>query len=211
MDRGDLGAFVRRWLWLLGVLAIAGAGSGLWAVRDAPYVAQVRATVVLAGDTEIPGSSERPELMILDDGPALVTSQAFAALAHAALPEEWQGVLTVGDVQGALAATRYSRVLTITASRPDGASAQAIAAAAGEVLPAAVATYLVATGEPAPNVQVIDPADPGVRDNAARVLRVGAQTGAALLLGIALAIVLDGARGGDRRREDQAGGKSDAR
>jgi len=209
MDRGDLGAFVRRWLWLLGVLAIAGAGSGLWAVRTAPYVAQVRATVVLAGDTEIPGSSEKPELMILDDGPALVGSRAFAELAYVALPAEWRDALTADDVQAALAATRYSRVLTITAARPDAASAQAIAAAAGDVLPAAVATYLVATGDPAPNVQVIDPATPGARDNAARALRVGAQAGAALLLGLALAIVLDGARGG--RRDDQSDGKSDAR
>lgn len=209
MERGDLGPFLQRWWWLLVALPIVGGLAGLWAVRDAPYLSQTRATVVLAGDTEIPGSSERPELMILDDGPALVTSQAFAAAVHAALPGEWQEALTVGAVQEALSSTRYSRVLTIVAARPDRESAQAIARAAADVLPAMIDAYLVAPGEPTANVRTIDPASPGARDRTAQVLRVVAQAGAALLLALAAAVALDGIA--TRRTADQEAANTAAR
>ena len=209
MERGDLGPFLRGWWWLLVVLPVVGGLAGLWAVRDAPYLSQTRATVVLAGDTEIPGSSERPELMILDDAPALVTSQAFAAAAHAALPGEWREALPVGAVHEALTATRYSRVLTIVAARPDAASAQAIAQAAADVLPAMVDAYLVAPGEPAANVRTIDPASPGMRDRTAQALRVAAQAGAALLLALAAAVALDGIA--TRRAVDQEAANRAAR
>ncbi|MEZ4623370.1 MAG: hypothetical protein R2843_00865 [Thermomicrobiales bacterium] len=144
MTIGETGQTIRRWWWLLLLLPLIGLVSGFVMTRDQQYESSFRATILIPGDTEIPGSAERPELMVMDDAPSLIESRAFAEMTWAALPDDAQAVLAVEDVQDALSATRYSRVLTVVASREDPAQAEAIAAAVASVLPHAVNQYLVA-------------------------------------------------------------------
>ena len=192
MTIADLGRTIRRWWWLLLALPILGLAAGFLTTRDQPYESSFRATVLIPGDTEIPGSAERPELMVMDDAPELVASYAFAELTHAALTPELQSSLAVEDVQNALSATRYSRVLTVVAARDDGAEAEAIATAAASVLPGAINQYLVAEDSPEPaTVQVIDPPSAASKNAAERWLRVMAQAAAALILAVVLALILD--------------------
>lgn len=124
---------------------------------DRPYESTVRATILIPGDTEIPGNSERPELMVLDDGPELVGSRVFAEAVAAALPTEEDLALSVGDVEAALSGERYSRILTVRARRDDPVEARAIAEAVAAVLPDTINRYLIADGAPPATVRVIDP------------------------------------------------------
>jgi capsular polysaccharide biosynthesis protein len=147
--------------------------------------------VVIPWDPEIPGSSERPELMVLDDAPALVGSYAFAELVHAALPAEMQAVMSIDDVKASLSGSRYSRVLTVTAGRETAGEAEAIAAAAASVVPNAVNAYLVADGADQATVRIIDPPTDATQDRTGRVTRIAAQAGAALVLALVAAVLLD--------------------
>jgi hypothetical protein len=100
--------------------------------------------------------------------------------------------LSPGDVQSALSASRYSRILTVVAARDDAGEAEAIAEAAAAVLPDAINQYLVANSASDPaTVQVIDPPGSAVKDAMDRVTRIAAQAGAALVLAIVLALILD--------------------
>ncbi len=206
MTIDDAGRMARRWWWLLLALPLLGLIGGFVASRDQAYESSFRATILIPGDTEIPGNSERPELMVMDDAPALVDSYAFAELTHASLSAELQEDLSVTNVQDALSASRYSRVLTVVAARDDAEEAEAIAVAASAVLPAAVNQYLVADSDVDPaTVQVIDPAGAATKDSGDRMLRIAAQAGAALALAIVLALVLD-ATFPPRGRETAVGG-----
>src|SRR3954468_14765305 len=129
MTYADFGRFVRRWWWLIVLLPLVGGIAGFVMTRDQPYSSSIRATVLLPGDTEDTGSAERPELMVLDDAPAFVSSTAFAELVHGALPADLQQSLSVDDVKTSLNGSRYSRVLTVVATNDDSASALAIATA----------------------------------------------------------------------------------
>jgi capsular polysaccharide biosynthesis protein len=191
MTVSQAGGFVRRWWWLLVLLPLIGLVAGVVLTRDQPYQSSIRATVLIPWDPEIPGSSERPELMVLDDAPALVSSYAFAELVHAALPVDLQTVMSVDDVESALAASRYSRVLTVTASRDDSGEAEAIATAAAAVLRDAVNSFLVADGADQATVRIIDPASDATQDRTGRIVRIVAQAGAALVLALVVAILLD--------------------
>lgn len=192
MTIAEAGGTIRRWWWLLLALPLLGLVSGFVLTRDQPYESSFRATILIPGDTEIPGSAERPELMVMDDAPELVGSRAFAEMTHAALPAESQPALTVEGVQSALSASRYSRVLTVVAARDDASEAEAIAVAASSVLPDAVNQYLVANSDVAPaTVQVIDPVGAASKDSMSRYTRIAAQMGAALVLAIVLALMLD--------------------
>lgn len=191
MTIDDFGRFVRRWWWLLALLPLAGLIGGYLTTRNQPYVAETRATVLIPFDTEDPGSSERPELMVLDDAPSVVGSSAFAELVHAALPGDTQGRLSAGDVKDSLSASRYSRVLTIRASNESQADAEAIAAAAASVLPGAVNSFMVADGSPQATVKIIDPAGEATRDRMGQLTRIVAQAAAAFVLAAVIAFVLD--------------------
>lgn len=192
MTVNDAGRMIRRWWWLLLLLPVAGLVAGLLTTRDQPYESSFRATILIPGDTEIPGNAERPELMVMDDAPALVDSYAFSELTHAALAPDHQDTLSISDVQDALSASRYSRVLTVIASRDDAGEAEAIAVAASSVLSDAVNQYLVANSDVDPaTVQVIDPAGVAAKDSRDRYLTIVAQAGAALALAIVLALILD--------------------
>lgn len=187
----DVGRFIRRWWWLLIALPLLGAIAGFVLTRSQPYVSDVKATVLIPFDTEDPGNSERPELMILDDSTAVVSSFAFAEMVHAALPAEVQSRLSVDEVKDSLSGSRYSRVLTVTASNDSMTDAEAIATAAASVLPTAVNTFMVADGAPQATVRVIDPASDATQDRMGRLMRIVAQAAAAFVLAAVLAFVLD--------------------
>jgi hypothetical protein len=192
MTMTETGLTIRRWWWLLLALPLLGSIGGFVMSRDQLYESSFRATVLIPGDTEIPGSAERPELMVMDDAPGLVDSRAFAELVHAALPPDRSSAFSPGDVQSALSASRYSRILTVVAGRDDAGEAEAIAEAAAAVLPDAINQYLVANSASDPaTVQVIDPPGSAVKDAMDRVTRIAAQAGAALVLAIVLALILD--------------------
>lgn len=192
--RETVRALGRRWWLILGLPLVVLIGSVV-RTADRPYVATVRATVLIPGDTEVPGSAERPELMVLDDVPVLVRSRVFAEAVAAAMAEE-AGELGLGvdEIGSALSGERYSRVVTIRARHRGRREALAIAAGAAAALPGAVDRYLVAPGGLPATVRVIDPARRAVRDDADRVLIVTTLTlvgfGAGLLLA-ALAAGLD--------------------
>ncbi len=198
MTVSEAGGFVRRWWWLLVLLPLVGLVAGVVLTRDQPYQSSIRATVLIPWDPEIPGSSERPELMVLDDAPALVSSFAFAELVHGALPADLQGSMSIDDVKAALSGSRYSRVLTVTSSSDSAAEAEAIAVAAASVLPQAVNTYLVADGADQATVRIIDPATDATQDRMGRVTRIVAQMGAAFVLALVVAILLDSVLRGGR-------------
>jgi capsular polysaccharide biosynthesis protein len=191
MTINEFGRFVRRWWWLLVLLPVIGLIAGFVLTRDQPYVSDVRATVLIPFDTEDPGSSERPELMVLDDSPSVVSSYAFAELVHASLPADLQSSLSVDDVKDSLSGTRYSRVLTVHASNDSKADAEAIAGAVATVLPDAVNQFMVADASPKATVKIIDPASEATQDRMGRVTRIVAQAAAAFVLAAVLAFVLD--------------------
>ena len=145
----------------------------------------VKGSILLPGDTEIPGSSERPELMILDDIGPVVTSEEFARMVADA------GSLPVDDVDGALSATRYSRIVTITARSDGKAEARQIAEATANALPNAVNGLMVAQGAQPATIKIID--SPGdAHRSAQNKWRVTAlATAVALAVGLFVALVLD--------------------
>ncbi len=140
MELPELIAVLRRRWWLVVVVSVVVAGVLVWQARARPYQVSLRATVLIPGDTEIPGNSERPELMVMDDVPALVDSRAFAEGVHAAVPGT---ALTVDDVQASLDASRYSRVLTVLVTRENADEATEIAGAVAKTLPDLINRYLI--------------------------------------------------------------------
>lgn len=179
-------ALIRRWWIVLLVPAVALAGM-IYRDRTLPYQSTLRASVVIPGDTENPGNAEKPELMVMDDAPGLVTSHAFA---HAVATKIGSGI-TADEVQAALSSSRYSRLLSITGTSDDAAKAQKIAATAGEVLPSMVNQYLVANAATPATVQVIDPASEPTRSRPNAKLVILAETCVALVAGAFLALTVE--------------------
>lgn len=180
---------LRRWWLVLIVPAIAFPLLVFRAV-SMPYQSTVRAVVLIPGDTEIPGNSERPELMVLDDLPGLVRSRVFAE-AVAAEATASGSTLSVEVIQSALGSSRYSRILTITTTSDDSDTALAVANAAAGALPEAVNRYLVAPqGVPA-TVEVIDPASAPTRSRPNQWFIVVLLTLVATGAGCAVAIAAD--------------------
>jgi capsular polysaccharide biosynthesis protein len=177
-----------RWWWLVVGLPLAALLIGVWLTSDPPYQSTLRATVLIPGDTEIPGNAERPELMVLDDAPVLVESEAFAGMVAKALPSVGGPALSVATVQSALSGERYSRVLTIHATRDNATEAKAIAEAAAKILPDAVNTYLVAAGGDQATVRVIDPPSAPAPADAHRWPILAVETLAAFIIGVVLAL-----------------------
>jgi hypothetical protein len=206
MTINEVGLVMRRWWWLIVALPVLGVASGVLMTRDQPFESSFRATVLIPGDTEIPGSAERPELMVMDDAPELVASRAFAEMVHAALEPTFQTELTVDDVHAALSGQRYSRVLTVTAARQQANEAVAVSAAAARVLPDAINQYLVANSDMEPaTVQVIDPPSAAAKCQMERWIRIAAQGAAATGLAVVLALLLDAVFGTRVDRARQSG------
>ena len=195
MEVLDLLRAIRRWWWLVVVMPLVALIAAVILVPAPPYETSFRATVVIPGDTEDTGSAERPELMVLDDLAPLVASEAFATLVHAQLGET---SLTIADVQDALSGSRYSRIATVTIAADDPEETRAIAAAAADVFPEAINTYLVAPGAEQASVQIIDvPGDPA-QSQRQRVLTIAIVTFVAGVIGVAVVAVIETLRGSRR-------------
>ena len=184
-DVVDLLHALKRFWWLVLLPPIL-VGT-LLSVRNlaAQYQSSFSATVLIPGDTEVPGSSERPELMILDDIGPVVRSDAFANQVAT------QAGYDEADITGHLDASRYSRVVTVTAYADTPAEASDMARAAVTVLPGAVNAYMVADGSAQATVQIIDqPSDPRRGDENAWTITIIAVF-VAVGIGGFLALVLD--------------------
>lgn len=184
-DLPDLLRAIRRFWWI--ALLVPAIVLAVLLIRNltAPYQTSFRASVLLPGDTEIPGNSERPELMILDDLRPVISSRAFAEKAAQAAG------IPVNEVEGHLSATRYSRVATITAKTDDKATSRQIADAAAQVLPDAVNTLMVAQGGQAATVEIIDPPTTTTRGDPDQWRVTALATTVALAVGCFLAVVAD--------------------
>lgn len=188
MDIGALTAAVRRWWWIVALVPIVALAGTLILSRFQPYQSQVRATVLIPGDTDLPGNAERPELMVLDDLPLLIESWVFADAVHDEMSDT---SLTIGEVQDALSASRYSRVLTVSVTSDDEAEALQIAAAVEAVLPEAVNAYLMPEGGESATVRIIDPPTAPTRSRDGFVLQSAIVTVLAVFGGVLLALAAD--------------------
>ncbi len=184
-DLRDFLRGIRRYWWI--ALLTPAIVLGILSIRNltADYQTSFRASVLLPGDTEIPGSSERPELMILDDIGPVVSSQAFAQMVADAAS------MPVEDVHGHLDATRYSRIVTVTARDGNESTSRQIADGAAQALPGAVNTLMVAQGGQDATVNIIDPPGGTTRGDADKWRVTALATVAALAVGCFLAIVAD--------------------
>jgi capsular polysaccharide biosynthesis protein len=189
MDLNEFATILLRRWWLILGLPFVVFVVLVWWTSDPPFESSFRASVVMPGDTEIPGNSERPELMVLDDLPELVESQVFAEEVTVALQTAGGPQLSVEEVQDSLSADRYSRILTVHATNDDKATGEAIAQAAESVLPDAINQFLVADGAAPATVSIIDPAGKAAPDNENRWLIIGVETlvAAAAAVGLVLA------------------------
>lgn len=146
----------RRWWLVVGVPLVVTVLSLAFASAE-PYVGTIRASVLIPGDTEDPGSSERPELMVLDDLPELIGSTAFALAVDERLAETHPELnLDPDDIQASLTGTRYSRILTVSATREDRAEALALIEAVWDILPEQVNRYLVAPSDQQATVRILE-------------------------------------------------------
>jgi capsular polysaccharide biosynthesis protein len=184
----ELIAILRRRWWIAVLVPVLFAGVLVWQGRTRPYQVTLRATVLIPGDTEIPGNSERPELMVMDDVPALVDSRAFAEGVFAVMPGTG---LSVADVQASLDASRYSRVLTVLATREDASEASEIAVAVEQTLPDLINRYLIPTGGPPATVNVIDPPGEPTQSRPNEDVKFAVLMIAGIAIGVGLAAVVD--------------------
>src|SRR5918994_1107895 len=119
-------AALRRWWWVVLGLPAAVLLASIIFTPAPPYTTELRATVLIPGDTEDTGSAERPELMVLDDLPLLIGSDVFAQATLGRIPAgATAGEMGPKGVKESLAGPRYSRALPVTATHP--ASADALA------------------------------------------------------------------------------------
>jgi capsular polysaccharide biosynthesis protein len=180
-----MAAALRRRLWIVLAVPIAIAAVLILRNLTAEYQVDFRASILLPGDTEIPGRSERPELMILDDFQSVVTSRAFAEIVatHAQLP--------VDDVEDAFDTSRLGRVVTITVSDSDAERVEVVAQAAASVLPQAVNRFMVAEGGAEATVIVIDPPGDARRGDPDQWTIAMIATVVGLVIGCFAALALD--------------------
>lgn len=179
---------LRRW-WLVAGLPVIVLLGTLIASSSQPYVATVKAEILLPGDTEDTGDAERPELMIMDDAPVVMTSQRFVALVQAQLdsPIGSGPSLSDDEIKDSLSATRYSRVLEIRVERDDQDEALAIGQAVASVLPDAVNNLMVADGAAKATVNILENPEQALQDAESRRLLLVVQTLVALAAGCGLA------------------------
>ena len=182
---------LRRWWWvLLGLPLIVLLGE-LTLGPAAPFTTELRATVLIPGDTEDTGSAERPELMVLDDLSPLIGSDVIAeAILEKMGANGTARSMELAEVKSSLTGSRYSRVVTVTVTNSDAADARAIAEAAVAVLPNVVNTYLVAPGSQPATVQIIDRPDEPAPATQARWLRIAVSTMAAFFAACAIIAVV---------------------
>lgn len=178
---------LRRWWLVLGMPALV-LGISLVLLSTSPYVASVRVSVLIPGDTQETGNAERPELMVLDDVPTLVTSSPFADNVAAQLQQaNPQYALSSLEIQSSLSADYYSRIVTIRATRDDEQQAVALIEAARAVFDQQVNFSLIAEGEPPATIRPIEPTSVTRDSPATGAVALAIQTLVALLIGCGLA------------------------
>lgn len=166
----DVGYAVRRFWWVIGLGFITGLIVGYVLTPYPEFTTAFRATVLIPGDTEDTGSSERPELMILDDLGPFTESWAFAEYVAGAM----RGDVETVDVYGMLDGSRYSRIATVGVSGDDQDLVLEVAKAAAEVFPDAINDFLVGAESREAVVQIIDPPLEPTQDHFMRWIRIGA-------------------------------------
>jgi capsular polysaccharide biosynthesis protein len=189
---GQLMSVIRRRWWIVLLLPLVAVTATYLFQRNEAYQSTVRATVLIPGDTEDPGSSERPELMVLDDLPPFIRSHAFASDVQAALGNT---TLTVDQIQSTLDASRYSRVLTIYVTSEDQEQVEEIAAAAQSALPDSINSYLMPDDGGQATVRIIDPPSVPSRDREGHWLQLLITAALGVLIGALIAIAV-GSRDG---------------
>lgn len=182
---GQVMSVIRRRWWIVLLLPLVAVSVTFLLQRNEAYQSTVRATVLIPGDTEDPGNSERPELMVLDDLPPFIRSHAFAKDVHAAIPNS---SLTVDQLKGTLDASRYSRVLTVYITNDDDRQVEAIAVAVESVLPESINTYLMPEDGGIATVRVIDPPSEPSRDRDGHWLQLLITAALGVLIGALIAI-----------------------
>lgn len=193
ISMGQLMSVIRRRWWIVLLLPIVAVMATYLFQRNEPFQSTVRATVLIPGDTEETGNSERPELMVLDDLPPFLRSYAFASQVHAAMPDT---DLSVEDVQATLDGSRYSRVVTVYVTSEDVARVDAIAKATESVLPEAINDYLMpADDSQQATVRIIDPPSTPTRDRDGHWLQLLITAALGVLIGSLIAIAV-GSRDG---------------
>lgn len=186
--RRVLTVLLRRWWLVVGLPVFVLLGT-LIASSNQPYVATVQAEILLPGDTEETGDAERPELMIMDDAPTVVTSSRFVEFVQAQMDSPLRAgpSLTVDEIKDSLSASRYSRVLEIRVERDDQSEALAIGRAVAAVLPDAINNLMVADGAPSATVNLLETPQRALQDAESRRLLLVVQTLVALAAGAGLA------------------------
>jgi len=192
ISMGQLMSVIRRRWWIVLLLPLVAVTATYLFQRNESYQSTVRATVLIPGDTEDPGSSERPELMVLDDLPPFIRSHAFASDVHAAIDG---ATLTVDQVQSTLDASRYSRVLTIYVTSENEQEVAEIAAAAESVLPDSINSYLMPDDGSLATIRIIDPPSTPSRDRDGHWLQLLITAALGVLIGGLIAIAV-GSRDG---------------
>jgi capsular polysaccharide biosynthesis protein len=193
ISMGQLMSVIRRRWWIVLLLPMVAVLATYVFQRQEPFQSTVRATVLIPGDTEDPGTSERPELMVLDDLPPFVGSHAFAGQVHAAMRDT---DLTIEQVQSTLDGSRYSRILTVSVTNEDEARVREIADAVESVLPAAINDYLMPEDDSQQaTVRIIDPPSVPSRDREGHWLQLLITAAMGVLIGSLIAIAL-GSRDG---------------
>jgi hypothetical protein len=188
-------AALRTYWWLVALVPALVVSILIVRNLTADFESSFSATVLLPGDLEIPGSAERPELMILDDIGPVVASQAFAGMVAT------QAGLRPSDVQGTLSASRYSRVVTVTASDESEDRALLIAEAANAVLPQAINQLMVADGAQPATVQTIDRPSAPIRGDANKWTVTAIAAAVSLVSGVFAALVFDALTGSNMLRQ----------
>lgn len=192
ISMGQLMSVIRRRWWIVLLLPLVAVLATYFLQRQEPYQSSVRATVLIPGDTEDPGNSERPELMVLDDLPPFLRSYAFASQVYSALPN---ANLTIEQVQSTLDGSRYSRVLTVDVTNEDKTQVEEIAIAVESVLPVAINDYLVPEDGQQATVRIIDPPSVPTRDREGHWLQLLITAALGVLIGALIAIAV-GSRDG---------------
>lgn len=192
ISMGQLMSVIRRRWWIVLLLPIVAVSATYFFQRNEAYQSTVRATVLIPGDTEDPGSSERPELMVLDDLPPFIRSFAFASDVQASLGDS---NLTVDQVKSSLDASRYSRVLTVYITSEDEAEVEEIGAAVESALPDSINSYLMPDDGVLATVRIIDPPTEPSRDRDGHWLQLLVTAALGVLIGALIAIAI-GSRDG---------------
>lgn len=178
---------LRRWWLVLGVPALV-LGISLVLLSTAPSVATIRVYVLIPGDTQEPGTAERPELMVLDDIPQLVRTPVFAQAVLIQLQQASPDyVLPASDIQSSLSADYYSRIVTFRATRPDEQEARALIEAVRAIIEREINATLIADGGLQATVRLVEPTTVARDSPTTGTVALIVQTLVALAIGCGLA------------------------